>query len=126
MKKKMMEKQKGMTFISWIIVLVFVGFQFMLAIKIVPVYSQDHTVKSIWNKIENDVTLVGSSRKQILKSISKHMKINNLYDFDMSNVKIKKSGSYFIATVEYEPRGKIIGSLEFIVSFKHEAKIKSK
>ena len=126
MKKQSIDKQKGMTLISWVVVLVFVGFQFMLAIKILPVFSTDHTIKSVWHTIENDTMLVGASPKNIKKAIMKKMKINNVYDFDLNTVKIKKSKGYYIVTTEYEPRGKIIGPLDFIVSFKHEAKIKAK
>lgn len=126
MKNQSIEKQKGMTLISWVVVLVFVGFQFMLAIKIVPVFSKDHTIKSIWSAVESDTTLVGASPKDIHKAIAKKMRINNVYDFDIKTVKIKKSQGYHIVTTEYEPRGKIIGPLDFIVSFKHEAKIRAK
>ncbi len=126
MKKRSMEKQKGMTLISWVVVLVFVGFQFMLAIKILPTFAEDHTIKTIWKELENDAAVVGLAPKRIKKHIMKKMKINNVYDFDMSTVKIKKSKGYYIVTTEYEPRGKIVGPLDFIVSFKHEAKVKAK
>ena len=40
MKKQSLKKQKGMTMISWAVVLVFVGFQFLIAIKIIPVFAE--------------------------------------------------------------------------------------
>ena len=126
MKEKSIKKQKGMTMISWVVVLAFVGFQFMLAIKIVPVFAEDHTIKSIWRGLENDVALVGLPPKKIRKTIAKKMKMNNVYGFDMSAVKIKKSKGYYIVTTEYEPRGNVIGPLDYIVTFKHEAKIKAR
>lgn len=115
-----------MTMISWVVVLAFVGFQFMLAIKIVPVFAEDHTIGTIWKGLENDTALVGLPPKKIRKTIAKKMKMNNVYGFDMSAVKIKRSKGYYIVTTEYEPRGKIMGSLDFIATFKHEAKIKAK
>ena len=126
MKEKSIKKQKGMTMISWVVVLAFVGFQFMLAIKIVPVFAEDHTIGTIWKGLENDTALVGLPPKKIRKTIAKKMKMNNVYGFDMSTVKIKKSKGYYIVTTEYEPRGKIMGPLDFIATFKHEAKIKAR
>ena len=126
MQKQIIKNQKGMTMISWLVVLVFVGFQFMLAIKIVPVFAEDHTIKTIWKGLENDTSLVGASPKKIKKTIVKKMKMNNVYGFDMSTIKIKKSKGYYIVTTEYEPRGKIVGPLDFIATFKHEARVKAK
>ena len=126
MKEKSIKKQKGMTMISWVVVLAFVGFQFMLAIKIVPVFAEDHTIGTIWKGLENDTALVGLPPKKIRKTIAKKMKMNNVYGFDMSAVKIKKSKGYYVVTTEYEPRGNVIGPLDYIVTFKHEAKIKAK
>ena len=112
--------------ISWLVVLVFVGFQFMLAIKIVPVFAEDHTIGTIWKSLEHDTALVGMSPKKMKKSIMRKMKMNSVYDFDMSTIKIKKSKGYYIVTTEYEPRGKIMGPLDFIATFKHEARVKAK
>ena len=124
MQKQIIKNQKGMTMISWLVVLVFVGFQFMLAIKIVPVFAEDHTVKTIWKGLENDTALVGVTPKRIKKTIIKKMKMNNVYGFDMSTVKIKKSKGYYIVTTKYEPRGKIMGPLDFIATFEHEARVR--
>ena len=124
MQKQIIKNQKGMTMISWLVVLVFVGFQFMLAIKIVPVFAEDHTVKTIWKGLESDTALVGVTPKRIKKTIIKKMKMNNVYGFDMSTVKIKKSKGYYIVTTKYEPRGKIMGPLDFIATFEHEARVR--
>lgn len=124
MKRQSMKKQQGMTVISWIIVLAFVGFQFMLAIKILPAFSEDYTIAKIWKDVENDVDLVGASPKKIKQVIRKSMRLNNIYNFDMTAIKIKKSKGYYIITTAYEPRGTIVGKLDFIVSFKHEARVK--
>ena len=126
MQEQIIKNQKGMTMISWLIVLVFVGFQFMLAIKIVPVFAEDHTIKTIWKGLENDVALVGLPPKRIKKAIMKKMRVNSVYDFDMSTVKIKRLKGYYIVTTKYEPRGKIMGPLDFIATFKHEARVKAK
>lgn len=126
MKKQLMKKQQGMTLISWVVVLVFVGFQFMMAIKIVPVFAEDHTIKTIWKGLENEPSLVGAGTKDIKNAIIKKMKMNNVYNFDMGIVKIKKAKGYHIVTAEYEPRGKLVGPVDFIISFKHEAKVRAK
>lgn len=126
MQKQIMKNQGGMTLISWVVVLFFVGFQIMLLVKIVPVFAEDHTITKVWAGLENDTALVGQTPKVIKKAIMKKMKVNNIYGFDMSTVTIKKSKGHWLVTTEYEPRGKVIGPLDYIVTFKHEAKVKAK
>ena len=125
MKKQALNKQKGMTMISWAVVLVFVGFQFLIAVKIIPVFAQDHTIGGLWKNLGNEAVLVGQTPEKIRNLILKRLQINNVYSLTRDDIKIKRAKGYYIVTVEYEPRGSIIGKLDYIVSFKHEAKIKS-
>ena len=126
MKKQSIKKHLGMTFISWIVVLAFIGFKGLVLIKIMPVFADDQTVKSIWNSMENDPEMIGLSPKAIKKTILKKMKVNSMYNFDMNSVTIKRAKGYYVVRTEYEPRGTIIGPVDFIVSFEHEASIKIK
>lgn len=129
MKKQTMNtmgKQKGMTLISWVVVIAFIGFHFMLAIRIVPVFAEDHTITTFWKTLENDTALVGASPANIRKSVMKKFRINNITALKQEDIKIKRSGDHYVVTADYEPRGKIIGPLDFIVSFKHEANIRAR
>jgi len=125
MKKQSIEQQKGMTFISWVVVLAFIGFHFMMAIKILPIFAEDHTIAGLWNGLDNDASLVGASPQKIQEHILKKLKINNVYTLQKDNIKIKRKQGFYLVTVEYEPRGTIVGKLDYIASFKHEAKIKA-
>lgn len=125
MKKQSLKKQKGMTMISWAVVLVFIGFHFMMAIKIVPLFAEDHTISGAWTKLENNTGLVGATPKKIRAHVVKKLRLNNVYSLKKDDIIIKKSKGYYIVTVEYEPRGTILGKLDYVVSFKHVAKIKA-
>lgn len=120
-----MYKQKGMTMIGWVIMVAFIGFNALVAINVAPIYFTDSNVASLWESLESDTTLIGKGPKQIRQVIGKRLRVNNVYDIKKEDVSIKKSKGFYIVTLEYEPRGKIIGSLDYIITFKHEAKIRS-
>ncbi|MCK5001391.1 MAG: DUF4845 domain-containing protein [Gammaproteobacteria bacterium] len=126
MKKQLMKKQQGMTITSWMFVVAIVGFFFMMAIRIGPVFAEDLTISSIWDNLENEPSLVGESPKNIRKSVMKKFAMNNIKVLKKGDIKITRDKGYYIVKVEYEPRGKIIGKLDFIATFKHEAKIRAK
>ena len=118
-----MKKQKGLTLISWLAILAVVLFNAIIAMNVVPVYLNDHSVKSMMQNLESDSTLRGETPKKIKEIITKRLRINNIYSIKKEHIKIKKHGDDYVITIEYEPRGRLVGSLDYIVSFKHEARV---
>ena len=121
--KNSIAKQRGLTMISWVVVIVFLLFQGVIALNVIPVYVNDSSVKSIVKNLPNDIKARGSSSKELKGLIIKRLSMNNVYAVKSGNIKVKKGRGENIVTIEYEPRGKLIGNLEYIVSFKHEASV---
>ena len=118
-----MKNQQGLTLISWLGILAVVLFNAIIALNVVPVYMHDHSVKTLMENLETDTSVRGATPKKIKDTITKRLRVNNVYSVNKDHITIKKSKNHYIVTIEYEPRGKLIGSLDYIVSFKHEAKI---
>ncbi len=121
-----MNRQKGLTLISWIVVIVFLLFQGVIAMNVLPVYISDSSVKEIMEALPNDVKARESSTQGLKSLIAKRLSMNNVYSIKLENIKVQKGRGENIVTIEYEPRGKLVGNLEYIVSFKHEARIKTR
>jgi len=124
--KHAMNKQKGMTAIGMVIMVAIVGFNVLVAINVAPTYFTDSNIASLWKSLETDQTLIGQSSKRIRKIVIKRLKVNNVYGIKKEDVVIKKVKGFYIVTLEYEPRGKIVGSLDYIMTFKHEARVRIK
>lgn len=120
-----LHRQNGLTLISWMVVIAFLGFQAVIAINIFPVYLTDSSITTIWKDLSNDSSLVGATPRKITETVLKRLKINNVYVIKKDDIKIKKVKGGHVVSLVYEPRGKIIGSLDFIVTFEHEATIRS-
>lgn len=118
-----MKKQKGLTMISWMVVIAIVVFNGVIGMNVIPVYINDHSVKSIMKNLEMDTAVRGKSPKQLKEIISKRLRINNVYSIEKENIVIKKIKNGHYITINYEPRGKLVGNLDYIVSFRHEARI---
>lgn len=118
--------QRGLTLISWIIVIVFLLFQGVIAMNVIPVYMTDSSVKSIMQGLPNDSVARNASTKELKIVVAKRLSMNSVYTVTPEHIKVKKGRGENIVTIEYEPRGKLIGNLEYIVSFKHEARVPSR
>jgi len=116
-------KQRGMTMIAWLFIIAFLGFQGMIAMKIAPIYFNDASLKAMLKDMEADASLPGQSPRALSETLFKRLRVNGIYSLTKDNVKIKKTRTHYVLIVQYEPRGNIAGSLDYIMTFRHEAKI---
>ena len=123
MLNKSVKKQQGLTMISMAVVIVFLLFQAVIAMNVIPVYMTDSSVKDVMERLEQDPKSTGLSAKELKESVIKRLRLNSVYDIKPEYIKVKRGRGVNIVTIEYEPRGKLIGTLDFIVTFKHEASI---
>lgn len=121
---KSIKNQRGLTLISWVVVIVFLLFQGVIAMNVIPVYMTDISVKNIMEKLPDDPKAKGTPTSKLKVLVAKRLNMNSIYTIKEEYIKVRKGGGVNIVTIEYEPRGKLIGSLDYIVSFKHEARIK--
>ena len=124
--KHAMNKQKGMTTIGVIIMVAIIGFTVLVSINVAPYYFTDSIISSLWKSLETVQSLIGLPSKKLRKVVRKRLKVNNVYDIKKEDIVIKKVKGFYIVTLEYEPRGKIVGSLDYIMTFKHEARVRFK
>lgn len=125
MKSPSMKSQQGLTMISWIVVIVFLLFQGVIAMNVLPVYITDSSVKNIMEALPSDTKARGLPPRALKTLVAKRLSMNSVYDVTADDITIKKGRGVNIVKIEYEPRGKLIGNLEYVVSFKHEAQVSS-
>jgi hypothetical protein len=126
MSGNLMSGQRGLTLISWIVVIVFLLFQGVIAMNVIPVYMTDSSVKSIMEELPSDAAARDADPKKLKLLVIRRLNINSVYSIKPDNIKVKKGRAENIVTIEYEPRGKLIGNLDYIVSFKHEVRVPSR
>jgi hypothetical protein len=124
--KKPVKNQQGLTMISMVVIIVFLLFQAVIAMNVIPVYMTDSSIKSIMKELPNDAAARDSTVNELKLLVAKRLSINSIYTVKSDHIKVKKGRGENIVTIEYEPRGKLVGNLEYIVSFKHEARIPSR
>lgn len=119
------KSQYGLTFISWIVVIVFLLFQGVIALNVIPVYITDSSVTKIMQALPNDPKARGLTPRELKILVAKRLNINSIYDVTHENISIKKGRGVNIVRIDYEPRGTLIGNLDYIVTFEHEAEVPS-
>ena len=119
------KRQSGLTMISWAIVIGVIAVQGIMALRIIPVYLNYHSLKTVMDTLAVDPSIKKLGAKKISKLLRKRLKINSLYDLAKNKdaFKFKKISKGYHLTAKYEERGPIWGNLKFVADFEYEVDI---
>jgi hypothetical protein len=112
-----LQKQKGLTFISWLVILIVAGFLIYVGMRITPVYLDHFAVKAVLESVKKDQLSARKSKREILSMITKRLDINNIRHVTREHIKIKRSGKETIIKIAYEERRPIVYNLSLVMTF---------
>lgn len=118
-------KQNGMTMLSWLVVLGILVFFLLIGIKMVPTYLENYSIKQILTNMENDHKVRTMSANEMKKSFLKRLRINSVYEFDRTWIKIKKEKLGTRFSVDYEIRKPVAGNVFIVMVFSDSAVFKT-
>jgi hypothetical protein len=115
--RKILSKQRGMTMLSWFIVIAIGIFFALVAIKMVPSYLENYSIKQVLATIENDRQVRDMSPREIKNAIMKRLKVNSVYEFDRDWIEVKKVKAGTQINVVYEIRKPVAGNVSVVMEF---------
>ena len=121
---QMANRQKGMTMMSWLVVLGIAVFFILIGIKMVPTYLENYSIRQALANMENDRKVRTMSAGEMKNSFMKRLKINSVYEFDRKWIKIKKENLGTRFSVDYEIRKPVAGNVSIVMEFSESAMIK--
>jgi predicted membrane protein len=113
----MLKSQRGMTMLSWLVVLGVSVFFILIGIKMVPTYLEHYSVKQVLATMENDRMVRKMSAAEMKKNFFKRLKINSVYEFNRDWITIKKEKNGTRISVDYEIRKPVAGNVQILMSF---------
>ncbi len=118
--KKSLQKQRGLTLISWIFVLIIVAFCGMFAFAVVPMYAENmYVVKALKALAEPNNNLSEMSNAEINKSLQKFYMINNVRSEGAQNIVIDRKSKNLLITIDYENRINLFYNIDIVTSFQN-------
>ncbi|MES9857196.1 MAG: DUF4845 domain-containing protein [Sedimenticola sp.] len=119
----MYKKQQGVTFTGWLIVLALIGFFAMVGMKILPIYLQNYSVRTVVQSLKGEALITRKSPQEIKKIIMRRFDINGLYDLKRDHVSVKVSSGILDVAVVYTVRRTMVGNLDIMVSFNEKIRL---
>jgi len=119
----MRHKQRGMTLISWVLVL---GIAFLFgvaALRLVPVYLEYMKISSSLNVVQGEFSGQTPTVTDVRKALARQFDVNDVHIIKKDDVKIERQGGAFVMRAQYDHRTPFIANVGFIVAFDKSVQI---
>lgn len=111
-------KQKGLTGISIMVILIAVAFFAIMLLKIMPIYFDSFKVGDVVSSMKDERGLGEKTNNEITTMILRRLDVNMVSDVTKDHIFIEKTKNDVSIEVEYEVRKPMFGNLDVIISFK--------
>ncbi|KZY36477.1 hypothetical protein A3754_06765 [Alcanivorax sp. HI0083] len=115
-------RQRGMSLISWAVVLIVVAILGTAAFRMVPAYMEHNTIATtIRSQLQDGKTALMSPR-EIREGIGKRFTINQVNVIRVDDLAIVKEGGVLTVSADYEVREPMFYNVSIVMTFKDEFK----
>jgi hypothetical protein len=119
------KNQRGLSFISWLLILIVAGFLVMVGIKIAPVYIEHFAVKAALESVKNEPFAVRKSKGELRNMVLTRLDINNIQHVTKQHIKVKRTNEGKSINIAYEVRRHIAYNAAIVMSFDETVEITS-
>ena len=120
----MRQGQRGITFISFIIIAVFISSYAFAVLKVTPFYLEQFKITRVLTDLETSLSGNSPTLTMIRSAIGKRLDIEMVRDMNAMDFKVKKSQNGYTVGAQYERRAQYFGNLSLVVSFDKSVEIK--
>ena len=114
-------KQRGMTMIGWLVLLVFIGVIALVSLKLIPAYMEFYTILQSVESVHAQATPQMSAR-EVQSALAKRFNVNNVESLDAKDLKVTRVDGRLIIRVAYEVRKPMMGNVDAVVKFDREVR----
>ncbi len=114
----MQHRQRGMTMLGILVLIVVVGAWVYAGIRLVPKYLEYMKIASTLEKVRDEYdSNPGSTEFMLRKAVERHFDIEMVDVITSNDIVINKEGGEFTMTADYEDVVPLAGNVSFLVSF---------
>ncbi|MDZ4200970.1 MAG: DUF4845 domain-containing protein [Gallionella sp.] len=117
MQTAMPATQRGLSFSGFLVGAVILVLVSILGMKLIPVYMEDKTVKSMLVEIANDPDMQKANPRDIKMSFVKRASIDNVKVLSADDIEISKEGDTLVLSAEYAVKIALVGNVSLYLEF---------
>ncbi len=113
----MKQRQRGMTFLGILTILIILGSAVYGAIRIVPVYLEYMEVSRAMEQVRDEHAAIETSAQMIRNSLERRWDVEDIMGISWKDVVIKKTSEGFDVRSEYSVERPFVSNIYLVVKF---------
>ena len=113
----MKKRQRGMTFLGILTILVILGFAFYAGLRAVPVYLEYMEVSRALEQVRDEHAAIETSAQMIRNSLERRWDVEDIKGLSWKDVDIKKTTEGFDVRAAYNVEEPFVANLFLLVKF---------
>lgn len=112
-------QQRGVSRLGLLILGLFVASFLTLGLKLGPLYLDYNVLTTVADELVADGSADRMSRDDIRQRFAAALRLNSIYDFDLADIQIARSGGRTTIEIAYERRLPLIANLDIVAAFNY-------
>ena len=113
----MKHRQRGMTFLGLVVILVILGTAVYAGLRLVPVFLDYTKVARSLEQVRDEYSAVNTSQREIRNSLERRWDVEDVRGIEWQEIEITKTQDGFDMRAAYDVTAPFIANVAFLVSF---------
>lgn len=114
---------RGITLIGFLVVLVVIGFFAYVAMRLIPIYLEFHTVSAAMDKVKSDARLQNAQPIDIRKAFMKYLEVDYVTSIGDQHVTVSRERGRPVLRVKYQIEKPFFDKIYFVGKFDRSVEI---
>ena len=114
---KNLKEQAGVSKFGLLMMFVLLVSFLTFGLKVVPLYVDHNLIIGVCEELIENGEAANMTITQIRQRVSHTLRINNVTDFDLSSITLRKENDQAIITIDYERRVELVANLDVVAKF---------
>ena len=112
-----LSRQRGISSAGVLLIAALLGLFFTVGLKVGPLYVDHNLITGLCQGLIDNGEANSMTVTEVRDRISSTLRINNVTDFDLNSIRLRKENGEAIITVAYEKRVPLIANLDILATF---------
>ena len=112
-----LSRQRGISSAGVLLIAALLGLFFTVGLKVGPLYVDHNLITGLCQDLIDNGEANSMTVTEVRDRISSTLRINNVTDFDLNSIRLRKENGEAIITVAYEKRVPLIANLDILATF---------
>lgn len=114
----MRHRERGITFLGWIVILIPVGMLLYAGIRLTPIYLEYMKIARTLEQVSEEYSGEAPEARSVRAAIERHFDIEDVRIIKKDDVKITKQGSGYLLEVDYYDTVPFVANVSLMAEFK--------